>query len=186
MDDYTPTRQLWWGLTLRMIGSVLLVLAGLNCLSAGLFDYCFIGKIGKPWSQILYILIGVAALLFAFDRDYYLSFLGRCATPCASLTERVPDGASIQVSVRVPPNAKVLYWAAEPEDHIVDNPWSAYRGYDNSGVVVADSTGLAVLKVRSPAQYQVGAMHTTLARHVHYRYCENGGMTSPVYTVKLH
>ena len=186
MDDYTPSRQLWWGLVLRMLGAVLLVLGGLNCLSAGLFDYCFIGKMGRPWSQMVYILVGLAALLFAFDRDYYLTFLGRCATPCASMTPRTPDGASLEVVVRVPPNAKVIYWAAEPEDHIVDNPWDAYRGYDNSGVTVADSTGLAVLKVRPPAQYQVGAMRTTLAKHVHYRYCENGGMTSPVYTVKLH
>ena len=185
MDGYAPGRQLWWSLTLRMFGSALLVLAGLNCLSAGLFDYCFIGKLRKPWSQVLYILIGVAALLFAFDRDYYLSFLGRCATPCASLAERVPDGASVQVAVRVPPNAKVLYWAAEPGEHIVDNPWDAYKNYDNSGVTVADGNGLAILKVRPPVQYQVGAMKTTLARHVHYRYCENGGMTSPVYTVKL-
>ena len=183
--DYSPSRQLWWGLMLRMIGAALLVLAGLNCLSAALFDYCFISKMGKPLSQIVYILVGVAALLFAFDRDYYLSFLGRCATPCASMVPRVPEDATLEVAVRVPPNAKVLYWAAEPEDHIVDNPWSAYRSYDNSGVVIADDTGLAVLKVRPPGQYQVGAMRTTLARHVHYRYCENGGMTSPVYTVKV-
>jgi uncharacterized membrane protein YuzA (DUF378 family) len=183
--DYNPSSQLWWGLMLRMLGMIILIIAGLNCGSSALFQYNFINELGKPYSTVIYALIGLVALLFMFDRDFYLSFLGRCASPCSSMTLKTPENASLSVSVRVPPNVKVVYWGAEPNDTTVNNPWDAYASYENSGVVLADENGLATLLVRPPANYQVGAFNTTLRKHIHYRYCENNGMMSPIYTVKL-
>ena len=183
--NYTPSSQLWWGLMLRMLGMIVLIIAGLNCGSSALFQVNFINMLGKPFSTFLYTLIGVVALLFMFDRDFYLSFLGRCASPCSSLALRTPENASLSVSVRVPANVKVIYWASEPNPEVVSNPWDAYANYDNSGVVESDENGLATLLVRPPSSYQVGAFNRTLRKHIHYRYCENNGMMSPIYTVKL-
>lgn len=134
------------------------------------------------------ILIIVASVLYyVFDRNFYLPFLGWAVYPCGSLAEKVPADADTSITVSVEPNANVIYWASEkPEKNTIepiDNPWDAYANYENSGVVRADASGNAVLRVRSPVSYQVGLMHKTLSRHIHYRVCRHPGMLSDIKTV---
>ena len=139
--------------------------------------------------SFIIILSVVASLLYnMFDRNFYLPFLGWAVYPCGSLAEKVPRNADTTVTVQVKPNVNVIYWASEPssqEDQPINNPWDAYANYDNSGVVRADASGKAVLHFRSPSSYQVGLMHKTLKRHVHYRECRHEGMLSAIKTIFL-
>ncbi len=190
--DYAPSRLLMWSLTLRMVAMAVLMAGALNWGSIAFFNLNLVEALAK-WvhlpglANIIYGVVGLVALVFLFDRDFYLSFLGKTVYPCGSLKESTPENATLSVNVVVPPNVNVVYWAAEPsEDQPVNNPWDAYKNYSNTGVVKSSDDGVATLKVRPPTSYQVGQLMTrTLPMHVHYRYCTMSGMMSPVYTIKV-
>ena len=79
--------------------------------------------------------------------------------------------ANDTVKIKVPPNTKVLYWAAKKLDsdhHIV---WKAYDDYSNSGVVMSDNKGIATLKLLKGSGYIVPwGKGKYIPPHVHYRY----------------
>ena len=137
--------------------------------------------------NLIVILIVVASIIYnLFNRNFYLSFLGCTVYPCGSLAEKIPSNADKTVTVHVPPNVNVIYWASEPSNpelQPIADPWEAYANYDNSGVVKADSTGKAVLRIRSPSSYNVGLFNKTLKTHIHYRICKHPGMLSDIKTV---
>ena len=158
---------------------------------------CFVGHLGgynptrhvmkyKIVSFVIILAVVASILYYMFDRNFYLPFLGWAVYPCGSLAEKVPLNADTKVTVTVPPNVNVIYWASEPTDTAtqpISNPWDAYANYENSGVVRADASGNAVLQFRSPSSYNVGLLHRTLKRHVHYRVCKHPGMLSDVKTI---
>lgn len=160
---------------------------------------CFVGHLGGynptryvmkyKFVSFLVILSVVASILYyIFNRNFYLPFLGWAVYPCGSLAEKVPLNADTSVTVTVPPNVNVIYWASEPTDaetQPISNPWDAYANYENSGVVRADQSGNAVLRFRSPSSYNVGLLNKTLKRHVHYRVCKHPGMLSDVKTINV-
>jgi len=177
---------------IKKIAKVLLVLGGINWGTIGLFNYNYVDRLSRVLnmpniSEIVYILVFASALIFVMDRDFYLSFLGETVYPCGSLVEKIPEKADATVSVKVPANANVIYWASEPskEDVVISNPWEAYGTYQNAGVVKADEQGNAVLKFRHPSSYKVWREMKTLSKHVHYRYCFHPGMLSEVLTVNV-
>jgi hypothetical protein len=129
---------------------------------------------------ILYILVTISALLHVVSRDYYLPFLGPTAFPCGFLEEKTPKNPNTKVTVNVDPNSSVVYWAAEENEKIQENPWVAYDKFSNAGVTQSDSTGKAVLQFRKPSGYRV--MSGTLKPHVHYRVCKSPGMLGAVQT----
>jgi hypothetical protein len=134
-------------------------------------------------SRVLFCLIGISAVSVAFHRDTYLPFLGETILPSSVLGTQVPPGATHSVQVRVEPDAKVVFWASEPGDG--QGTWqTAYRDYQNAGVGVADSTGMATLKVREPQGYSV-PMKGHLEPHVHFRVCRKDGFIGPIKTVYL-
>jgi hypothetical protein len=136
--------------------------------------------------SIIWLLLGVVIILVLLNRDTYLPFLGESAFPCDNLIESVPLGANFSVTVKVPPNVKVSYWAADPENNnssVSPDPWVAYKDYSNSGVTVSDQQGNATLRVRFPQKYRI-PWGATLNNHVHYRYCKTPGMLSSVFTVE--
>ena len=142
----------------------------------------------KIISFIVILTVASSIIYNLFNRNFYLPFLGQSVYPCGSLAEKVPNKADITVTVQVKPNVNVIYWASEPsaiENQPIDNPWDAYANYDNSGVVKADSTGKAVLHVRTPSSYKVGLMNKTLKSHVHYRECSHPGMLSDIRTIMI-
>lgn len=152
--------------------------AGINVveLLCGRRSYC---------SRGIYILVGLSALLIAFNRDTYLPFLGETVLPCQVIGTYIPQGATTEVTVQVTPGAKVLYWAAEPDnEHLKKlNNWDqAYLKYENAGVTVANEQGLATLKVRPPQSYTV-PFKGALAPHIHFRICSGDGMLSRIKTV---
>ena len=140
----------------------------------------------KLFSIIIILIVAASIIYSLFDRNFYLPFLGWAVYPCGSLAEKIPLNADKSVTIQVPPNVNVIYWASEPSNpelQPISDPWEAYANYENSGVVRADSTGKAVMRVRSPSSYNVGLFDKTLKTHVHYRICKHPGMLSDVKTV---
>ena len=169
------------------VAVVLVLIGALNWLSVGALKLNLVESLlGTGFlTRGIYILVGVAALSIAFNRDTYLPFLGETVLPCSLIPERVPSGATKELSVPAPPGAKVLYWAAEPAMEGLKNipDWqTAYSKYENAGVATADSTGVAILKVRSPQAYSV-PFKGRLEPHVHYRICSDTGMLGRIKTV---
>jgi hypothetical protein len=136
----------------------------------------------KNLENIVYILVGLSAVFHIMSRNFYLPFLGDAVFPCNSMVEKVPNDADTQVKIQVTPNSNVIYWAAEENKEVVENPWIAYAEYSNAGVVRSDVNGVAILKFRTPASYKVPHGYKTLAAHVHYRVCSYPGMLSEVKT----
>jgi hypothetical protein len=137
--------------------------------------------------SILWLILGIMIILLSINRDTYLPFLGESALPCDNLVESVPLGANSSVTVKVPPNTKVVYWAADSENDsltISPDPWVAYKDYANAGVTTSDRNGNAYLRVRFPQKYRI-PIGATLDNHVHYRYCKEPGLLSSVYTVPI-
>ncbi len=171
------------------IAMIFLIIGAINWLSIGAFRYNFVHKIfgSDILGRSIYVFVGLCALFVMFSRDFYLPFLGPMVAPCAAIVDRIPSGATEEVIVQAHPNAKVLYWAAEPsyEKLKVINDWkTAYGEYENTGVVTANNDGVAVLKVRLPQGYSV-PFAGTLNSHVHYRVCKPSGWMGSVKTVKV-
>ncbi len=172
------------------IAIILLIIGALNWLSVGVFKINPLEKVTgtNSWiARTIYFLVGASALYIMFNRDTYLPFLGETVLPCAALAEHTPENADIQLEVKVPPRAKVLYWAAEPSTEGLKklNDWrGAYLKYMNMGVTTANSQGVAVLRVRHPQPYTV-PWKGRLEPHIHFRICGDNGMLSRIKTVFL-
>jgi hypothetical protein len=136
----------------------------------------------------LSIVVGLAALFVGLRRDSYLPFLGETVLPCSLLKEQTPEHADTEVRIHgVSPNAKVLYWAAEPATEGLQriNNWQrAYLDFANAGVTTADSSGYATLRIRKPQSYTIPSGRR-LNAHVHWRVCGDGGMIGPVQTTMI-
>lgn len=168
---------------MHIITLFLIVVAALNLSIYGILKVDVLEAIFGRFAPIVYIAIGIAAVIHIFSRDYYLSFLGHCAFPCGSLVERAPENHDSEVTIKVAPNCNVIYWAAEAGEHTKDNPWIAYDKYANAGVAVSDDTGNATLRFRYPSAYTVGFRR--IPSHVHYRVCQKYGLLSRVETVQV-
>ena len=169
----------------------LVVVGALNWLLVGAMSFDAVAylaaALGAPAiANVVYVLVGLSAILHLVSRDYYLPFLGQTAYPCGSLVVKTPDGADKNVKVVVAPNANVVYWAAEKNSgDIVKNPWLAYSEFANTGVAKADAKGHAVLSVRKPASYRVPPFGMKVHPHLHYRTCDGKGMLGKVNTIEL-
>lgn len=173
-----------------MVGVLLLIVGGFNTSLAVLTGNDMISTLFGRRSILtnaLFLGMGLAALGLAFCRDFYLPFLGQTVMPCSLLSEHTPEGADTSVRVHVHPGAKVMYWAAEPENAELKEvqDWrKAYLGFRNAGVAIANADGIAELKVRKPQAYSV-PMKGKLEAHVHYRVCGDDGMMDRVETTFL-
>lgn len=123
-------------------------------------------------------------IFLMLDRDVFLPFLGETVFPKALLEPRVPKEATETVRVSLPGVADgtpVVYWAAEPSEQTMEDPWKAYSNYENAGValVLLDAVEF---KVRPPGAYRVPSGRE-LKRHIHYRVFQTNGMLGRVETV---
>ena len=169
-------------LYVHKISIVFLVLAAINSGVMGALRVNLVERlVGKSLGRVVYILMGVAAIFVAFHRDTYLPFLGESVFPSSVLQNQEPTGATRSISIRVSPNTKVVYWAAEPTTGKVLFADKAYGGYNNAGVALSDQGGNVVLKVRDPQSYTIpfGKMQP----HIHFRECSMTGFLGPVKTV---
>jgi uncharacterized membrane protein YuzA (DUF378 family) len=134
----------------------------------------------------LYVLIGACSLMLAFRRDVYLPFLGETVLPAGALTLKTPQSANESVEITTRPGAKVVYWAADANVNADPKSlpdWStAYGEFENSGVVVADDQGKAILRIRGPPQPYTVPMKGKLNPHVHFRVEKEGGFFGRVQT----
>lgn len=171
---------------LYMLVVALVIVGGLNWLLVGTTGINGVkALLGRKLSSIVFILVGISALLLALRRDVYLPFLGQTVFPGAMLSAKTPQGANDTVTLTVRPGAKVVYWAAEPDAHKtgVAADWKeAYGSFENSGVVVADDMGTALLRIRGPPQPYKVPLKGTLRSHVHFRVEQEGGFFGPVQT----
>jgi len=177
--------MIWY---IHKIAMVILIIGALNWLAIGAFNYNPVGKmlgVKSIASRAVYIVVGLAAVSLMFHRDTYLPFLGETVMPCSALPEQIPEGADTQIQVDAPPGAKVLYWAAEPENEGMKKllDWrQAYMKFMNVGVVVASAEGVATLRVRNPQPYVV-PWKGRIEPHIHFRVCEDTGMMGHIKTV---
>jgi uncharacterized membrane protein YuzA (DUF378 family) len=172
----------------HLVNVFLVLVGGLNWLSVLFMKKDAVSSLFGTKSfltQAIYLLVGVSAVLLFFNRDSYLPFLGESIIPCATIATRVPDNANTDVTMTVPPNTKVIYWAAEPKDasNNTVNTWDkAYMDYSNSGVAVSDAKGIVLLRIRGPPQAYTVPMKGQIKPHIHFRLCEKNGMVGHVQT----
>lgn len=172
-------------LRLQLIMIALVILGALNWGLIGLIKVNPVEQILGEYATLVYLIIGLAAAILFTQRDIYLPFLGQSVFPCLLDPKKQPR-TDIKVSVRVPPNSKVIYWSALPDKSPKNGPKENYGDYSNSGIAVADDKGEAILEVRKPSKYTVswfGLIDKVLEPHIHYRYCRTDGMVSRIETV---
>jgi uncharacterized membrane protein YuzA (DUF378 family) len=155
-----------------MLARLILVIGGLNYLVMLFFKQSLINYLHYPVvMQAFTLAIGLSALYFMFNRDYYLPFLGSCVIPVSG---GKPEGELKSIPLTgLPPNTNVIFWAAKSNKNKIPNPMDAYGDFSNSGITQSDKNGNAVLQVNCPAAYTVskfGVMKRDLPKHVHYRY----------------
>ena len=183
--------ELYFQLMIDKFIYTIIILGALNWGLIGMFKFnivTFALSFFTPVYQlnrVIYVIIGFAALLKLYNRDYYLPFLGNSVFPCDSLQVKTPSNPALATKIKTKPNVNVVYWASEgTNDIVVRNPWKAYDKYNNAGVALSDAEGYAVLKVRQPVPYKIPTGFT-LKPHIHYRICLGNGMLSPIKTVFL-
>ncbi len=170
--------------SLRMVLVALVLIGGVNW-GLHAFGYNVVEFIGKSLKfryleKVVYILVAVSAIVLLFDRTSWLPFLGDSVLPASVVPLKVHDGDT-SVVVKVSPNTKVAYWAANPGKNPEIDVYDAYGNFENSGVVQSDAHGNAVLKFNKGTAYVVPS-GKRLSSHVHYREL-SGIMMRPVQSV---
>lgn len=135
--------------------------------------------------KIIYIIIAVSAIILMFNRTTWLPFLGPCAFPTKGLipNKNNNDGDK-QIEILVKPNTRVAYWSSiQKNSNQVPDVVSAYDDFSNSGVVMSDNNGVAILSIKLGTDYIVPS-NKLIKRHVHYRELDlEYGMMGEVQTV---
>jgi uncharacterized membrane protein YuzA (DUF378 family) len=178
-----------YGKWIHIVVVSLVLIGALNWLSIGVLgvDVVRLGLAPRN-AKWVYIVIGLAALSLVVRWDIYLPFLGETVLPGTALSQKTPQNANDQVSIKTLPNAKVVYWASEPDPNQgkdVKGWEDAYDEFENSGVAIADSNGNALLRFRGPPQAYTVPVMGRLESHVHFRICEKTGMMGPVQTMMI-
>ena len=167
------------------IAMIIIIIGSLNWLIIGICEFNPVEYILGDASRLIYILVGLSALLIMFNRNTYLPFLGPMVIPSSVLQPREPPGATKDVQIVVTPHTKIIYWAAEPKDDKIKKlvSWKdAYQHYENAGVTISNGEGMAILKVREPQAYKVPFVGQ-IQSHIHYRVCRDDGFMDEVRTV---
>ena len=139
-------------------------------------------------SQMIAVIVLIAILYLAMNRNTYLPFLGYSAMPPSLFaSEKKPDNAHealvLELDDDIPDGTRVIYWGAlqsKDKNIIKANPFEAYGNYLNSGIsVVKDKK--AIIYYLCPDKYRAGG--SVIDRHIHYRLVKpNSPIISPVYT----
>ena len=141
-------------------------------------------KTNTPFNNIIYIIVAMAGLLLAMKRTTWLPFLGKSVLPESLIPLKQPTNTNVNVSIKTLPNVKIAYWAALNKGENTDVR-VAYGNYENSGVVMSDDKGNALLPITVGTGYTLPS-GVILSRHVHYRiigYPKSYGMIGRVETV---
>jgi len=198
---------MWMKTTIRMIAIAAIIAGGINWFAVA-FGYNLVDLLNSALSRffkkhlslnkVIYFIVGISAIVLAFDRTLWLPFLGESVMPSvliplssnsasASTSNSNSSNAStsdrMHVKVNVKPNTKVAYWAARPGNNPETPVADAYDKFDNSGVVMSDASGIATISFEKGTEYTVPSGRQ-LKSHVHYRELSGEyGMIGPVQTV---
>ena len=173
-----------------MLARFFMMIGSLNYLSNVLFNVGLQNFLPSTVMQLIIMTIGLSGLYVGFNRDYYLPFLGECAIPIKDISP-FPKSEKTQIYklTGLPPNAKVIYWGAQPSETPVSNPFDAYGTYANSGSDITNGNGELEINLETPAEYSVRkyGMEKRLRKHLHYRYelPQYKGMYSRISTIYL-
>jgi hypothetical protein len=140
--------------------------------------------------RIFVIFIIATATVLIMKKETFLPFLGLAHVPNTLIAEeRIPNGANILYSIDMndyEDGTKIIYWAANKTDKIIEDPYEAYKNYNNVGVSKVKN-GKAEVRIFCPDKYKVKKIfNQLLERHFHYRIVfKDTGFLSPVMTVKV-
>ena len=140
--------------------------------------------------RIFAIFIIAAAVILMMKKDTFLPFLGLAHLPNTLIAdEKIPKGANLSYSIDMneyEDGTMVVYWAANKTDKIIEDPYEAYKNYNNVGVSKVKN-GKAEVRIFCPDRYKVKKVfNQLLERHFHYRIVyKDTGFLSPVMTVKV-
>ena len=140
--------------------------------------------------RIFVIFIIATAIVLIMKKETFLPFLGLAHVPNTLIAEeRIPNGANISYSIDMndyEDGTKIIYWAANKTDKIIEDPYEAYKNYNNVGVAKVKN-GKAEIRIFCPDKYKVKKLfNQLLERHFHYRIVfKDTGFLSPVMTVKV-
>jgi len=167
---------------LHMIFFGLIIVSAFNNSLASFNIHLYISDsiIGKFFAGITLISI----YFLVFNKYSWLPFLDETIIPSNLIPLKKNNGTQT-ITLKVKPNTKIAYWAAtssDSEDRFVRN---AYGDYSNSGVVMSDTSGNAILNFDQPTGYKV-PNDKYIKPHIHYRVLtDEDGMIGPVKTVHL-
>lgn len=157
---------------LLLFARLLVVLGSINYLFLSTVDVDVFRYITNPVIlRGVYLLIGLAAAFFLFNRDYYLPFLGESVIPLGP-SKPLEHLTKIKIT-GVPPNSLVMAWGANESKEVFEDPFKAYGDYANHEIVKSNENGEAIVELVCPSEYYVnrfGISKKKLDRHIHYRY----------------
>ncbi len=140
-------------------------------------------QVNYPIDKIIYVIVAFSALWLASKQTTWLPFLGVGIMPSSLVPLTKPTGANKKITIKTKPNTKIIYWSAYQKGEktpVVD----AYSDYANSGAVMSDSNGNAVLEIVEGSGYTVPSGQV-IPKHVHFRTVGlPDGMMGKVETVK--
>jgi uncharacterized membrane protein YuzA (DUF378 family) len=171
---------------LLLFARFLLVLGGLNYFFVAALNINLFSFIQNEFIvRIISLLIGLSALYFLFNRDYYLPFLGPAVIPVG--TKKPTENLTKIALTGLPPKTTIMAWGSQNGKDTFDNPFDAYGSYANTELTKSDENGNAIVQLSCPSEYYVnkfGIMKQKLDRHIHYRYelPKYKGIYSPIYT----
>jgi hypothetical protein len=140
--------------------------------------------------RIFAIFIIASAVILMMKKDTFLPFLGLAHLPNTLIAdEKIPKGANLSYSIDMneyEDGTMVVYWAANKTEKIIEDPYEAYKNYNNVGVSKVKN-GKAEVRIFCPDRYKVKKIfNQLLERHFHYRIVyKDTGFLSPVMTVKV-
>ena len=142
--------------------------------------------------RLVMMIIGVLAIIIMPNMYMYLPFLGQTALPASILQDTEPKGNVILALDGLPPNIKVIFWAASQDFGADDakvtiGPRRAYDDSINGGVTTSSDMGVAHATIFCPQKYMVNRLgiDKVLPRHIHFRYELPGGLFSSVQTMEV-
>lgn len=140
--------------------------------------------------RIFAIIVLACIIMITIKKETFLPFLGTAYIPNTLLSvPKYPNGANISYNIDMKDydeGTPVIYWAANKTDKIIEDPYEAYKTFENVGVTTVKD-GVAEVRIFCPDKYKVKKVFTkTLEKHFHYRIVfKDTGFLSPVMTVKV-
>ena len=169
-------KNLYINVKVNMLITAIVIIGGINW-GTSVFGFNFVTQISSfinrllntnyPIDKIIYIIVAISSILLAVRSSTWLPFLGRSVFPDSLVPLKVPTNTNNSIKIKTLPNKKVAYWASLPKG-VNPDVVKAYDDYSNSGVVMSDNNGNAILPIVSGSDYIVPSGRI-IPRHIHYR-----------------